>query len=395
VSIPSNAAQHLRVLLGDFVGDSSSSMLANLCVNILQHGSSTSSPQQQEDCHQQQQQALLHLWSLTASLLKLPIRSVTGVQLITGCTTVAAVGLEAMQLIMQHAADDVSTGQQRLVLAPWWVLTGRCLLAQARLLRKLLDDPPPVDLMPRLACLDTLRMCLLRLRSVIDDWTAGPNSSSSGGSRSGTSAAPAFSFTDYLGGLQQQLQQHGGCAAGSRGAAATLSAVAAAASRALDLRGGYLDLFGQVEFPNITDGQVSESLRTTQAYLTWFALVLQAAGKHMAGLDSSGAAPSSSSSRQGDSSPHQPSPQPFLSLEEKLAAVKQTTTRDECWRYLATLPNMQLCLQVLNTIGLLLCNQLPMPWLCNNPHCTNLSGVSELQLVGGKACVCGGCRVAR
>jgi hypothetical protein len=45
--------------------------------------------------------------------------------------------------------------------------------------------------------------------------------------------------------------------------------------------------------------------------------------------------------------------------------------------------------------GLLLCNQLPMPWLCNNPHCTNLSGVSELQLVGGKACVCGGCKVAR
>ena len=39
--------------------------------------------------------------------------------------------------------------------------------------------------------------------------------------------------------------------------------------------------------------------------------------------------------------------------------------------------------------------QLPVPWLCNNPGCVDMAGASELQLVGGEGCVCGGCRVAR
>jgi hypothetical protein len=33
--------------------------------------------------------------------------------------------------------------------------------------------------------------------------------------------------------------------------------------------------------------------------------------------------------------------------------------------------------------------------LCSNPDCVNLSGVSEALLVGGKGCVCGGCKIAR
>jgi hypothetical protein len=55
----SDTAQHLRAILGGFVGSSKSSMLVKLCVNILQHGSSTAAQQQhdsEDQDHQQQQQ---------------------------------------------------------------------------------------------------------------------------------------------------------------------------------------------------------------------------------------------------------------------------------------------------------------------------------------------------
>jgi hypothetical protein len=39
--------------------------------------------------------------------------------------------------------------------------------------------------------------------------------------------------------------------------------------------------------------------------------------------------------------------------------------------------------------------QLPLRWACNHPGCGNLGGASELALVGGKGCVCSGCRSAR
>jgi hypothetical protein len=39
--------------------------------------------------------------------------------------------------------------------------------------------------------------------------------------------------------------------------------------------------------------------------------------------------------------------------------------------------------------------QLPLRWACNHPCCGNLGGASELALVGGKGCVCSGCRSAR
>jgi len=42
-----------------------------------------------------------------------------------------------------------------------------------------------------------------------------------------------------------------------------------------------------------------------------------------------------------------------------------------------------------------MCGQLPVSRLCNNPDCVNLEGASELQLVGGRSCVCGRCKVAR
>jgi hypothetical protein len=37
---------------------------------------------------------------------------------------------------------------------------------------------------------------------------------------------------------------------------------------------------------------------------------------------------------------------------------------------------------------------LAFPYACNNPTCSNLSGPQELQLVNGRSCMCGGCRVA-
>jgi hypothetical protein len=36
-----------------------------------------------------------------------------------------------------------------------------------------------------------------------------------------------------------------------------------------------------------------------------------------------------------------------------------------------------------------------VPHACNNPACSNLGGASEAQLVGGRTCICAGCRTAR
>jgi hypothetical protein len=66
--------------------------------------------------------------------------------------------------------------------------------------------------------------------------------------------------------------------------------------------------------------------------------------------------------------------------------------------------SMQACLEyegftylaeMLQEVGEAICAKVPVPWMCNNPGCTRMEGASELHLVGGKACVCGGCRVAR
>jgi hypothetical protein len=36
-----------------------------------------------------------------------------------------------------------------------------------------------------------------------------------------------------------------------------------------------------------------------------------------------------------------------------------------------------------------------IPYACNNPACGNVGGASEAQLVGGRSCICAGCRTAR
>jgi hypothetical protein len=48
--------------------------------------------------------------------------------------------------------------------------------------------------------------------------------------------------------------------------------------------------------------------------------------------------------------------------------------------------------QQMVALGEALCAQFPLPHCCNNPGCVELRGASELQLVGGKGCVCGRCR---
>jgi hypothetical protein len=50
--------------------------------------------------------------------------------------------------------------------------------------------------------------------------------------------------------------------------------------------------------------------------------------------------------------------------------------------------------QQLQAAGSALCS-FAVPCLCNNPACSNLSGHTELGLVSGRSCVCGGCQVAR
>jgi hypothetical protein len=51
-------------------------------------------------------------------------------------------------------------------------------------------------------------------------------------------------------------------------------------------------------------------------------------------------------------------------------------------------------LQQLQQAGLALCS-LAVPCLCNNPGCANTTGPTELSLVSGRSCICGGCQVAR
>jgi hypothetical protein len=49
----------------------------------------------------------------------------------------------------------------------------------------------------------------------------------------------------------------------------------------------------------------------------------------------------------------------------------------------------------LSAFGAAVAAALPVGWACNNAACTNLAKLSELQLVRGKAKVCGGCKVVR
>lgn len=60
----------------------------------------------------------------------------------------------------------------------------------------------------------------------------------------------------------------------------------------------------------------------------------------------------------------------------------------------ATTATLKLAKQ-LQQLGAAVISRLPLQYCCNNPRCSNLGGLSEQELVAGKASRCAGCKVAR
>ena len=81
--------------------------------------------------------------------------------------------------------------------------------------------------------------------------------------------------------------------------------------------------------------------------------------------------------------------------EEILAQVYAAQTPQQCWQAFIGCEAIKQLPHRLMEVGATLCDNLHAPWLCNNLCCTNMAGASELQLVGGSSCVCGGCKLAR
>jgi hypothetical protein len=83
-------------------------------------------------------------------------------------------------------------------------------------------------------------------------------------------------------------------------------------------------------------------------------------------------------------------------LTAVIQAVDDSTvsvdSKREC--YLGDSSHLQEISQQLQAAGSALCS-FAVPCLCNNPACSNMAGLTELGLVSGRSCICGGCRVAR
>jgi hypothetical protein len=75
--------------------------------------------------------------------------------------------------------------------------------------------------------------------------------------------------------------------------------------------------------------------------------------------------------------------------------VKEASTIQGSMQACLEYPSFARIAMELQEVGEAIFAKVPVPYMCNNPRCTCLDGTSELQLVGGKACVCGRCRVAR
>jgi len=140
---------------------------------------------------------------------------------------------------------------------------------------------------------------------------------------------------------------------------------------------------------------VDEDLRSYQ-------IVLSAAAARaavLAGSPAGGNATTSSSSSQGPQfqqgdamSDGETSDE---EVQEALSSIKRAGTLEQCWTAAMSYDRLDQEALSLRVAGEGLCNALPVSWQCNNPDCTNMAGASEQQLIGGRSCVCGGCRVAR
>jgi hypothetical protein len=400
----SDAAQMLRVQLSNFVGASQSSLLLGLCTDMLRH--TVTSPefqqqpiqqqqqlQQSEQQHQHlqlQQQRLLHLWSLLTSLLKLPIRPVTGVPLIQACMKVTSA---ALQQYLKPAAPKLSIAQQREVLLPWLVLQGRCFLVLAQLLQAIKDLPPPADLQPLSDCVGVAFECLQHTRVTWRwfrmDFRNSPSNSID--SSSSSSSSTRRSIQDGMSAASQVLQE------GEQRGEGAAAAVCAVGTSVQNLP----KPLGQVQRDLRVFGPVDGMSNRAQQSVHGLSIALVMAQQNMAELDvacstnSGGDRTSSRTSGTSSTSSDRTSSSTSTSSTSSSSTSSSSTSTFERWRVIAASSELAESIAHLQTLGMELCHELPMPWLCNNPHCSNLSGVSELQLVGGKACVCSGCREAR
>jgi hypothetical protein len=83
---------------------------------------------------------------------------------------------------------------------------------------------------------------------------------------------------------------------------------------------------------------------------------------------------------------------PSKSFRQQLAAARSAS---ECMAVVLACDGVLQLPQALQHTGELLCAAVPVAGCCNNPRCTNMSGVSELQLVQGRAAKCKACGSAR
>jgi hypothetical protein len=273
--------------------------------------------------------------------------------------------------------------EQRLVLAPWLVLTGRSWLALARVLRDVQGQQQPSDISSLMGCVLALATTTYRHPGLLQCWNGGFSGINSSGIYTGT----ADGRHPCLKALQQQLMADDNFAAGLGHAAVAVASAAAAATA------GYLPAYGALK---------DDDKPSPKPLFEGLLRLLLDVNDHMCDIEAAGgswqpngsgssSSPSSSSSSSSDDEVHTTKDE----TDHALDLINSCTTQKECWQCFISCSLLQSACEGFEQLGLWLCNQLPMPWLCINPHCSNLSGVSELQLVGGKACVCKGCRVAR
>jgi hypothetical protein len=290
------------------------------------------------------------------------------------------------------------------------------------------------------------------LQRVSDLWESGTDSSSSSSSSSGgggdgssnpaeggdSSGAPGDkgaalvdewqqwqqSIAAAGGGQQQQQRQESAAAAGVQGPAAAAAAGVHAAARAATVSAGVqadaATAANSQQFAAVPDalplppppqqqqqlllpayGSLSEEFSllsnevTSEMEDSWH--VVNHTRKHLKRCAK--AQPRSSSSDDSDIDDVASEEEEDFHYNEYVAAAQRRVSEASTIQ-----SSMQACLEyewftelieLLLEVGEGICAKVPVPWMCNNPHCTCMDGASELQLVGGKACVCGGCKVAR